>query len=62
MYKKLSIDLMADRVLRRVPELSRSFVVSEISTNGQYSLREIDVFLWVQYFDSIVIDEEGIGL
>lgn len=56
MYRCLTVTQMARRVLRYVPELRFDFLVAYIAAYQEYGLMELDVPLWVRFFDTMVID------
>ena len=55
-YRRLTVVQMARRVLRYVPELRFDFLVAYIFAYQEYGLSELDVPLWVRFFDTLVID------
>lgn len=54
--RELTVEQMAERVLLRIPELEKSYVIACLQSNQKYGLDELSVQRWVDYFDSIVID------
>lgn len=58
--RQLSVEQMARRVLRFVPELDFTLVCGYLRSQGRCSLSEVNVHGWVRFFDRFVIDERSI--
>lgn len=60
--RQLSVECMARRVLRYVPELDYAFVCGYLRAYGDCGLSEANVHGWVRFFDRFVIDERSFVL
>ncbi len=59
MIRQLTVNQMARRALRYVPELDFMHVCNYLRSYGYCGLLETDVQGWVQFFDRLVIDERS---